>query len=337
MQHSLRHRFRGAVLGAALGETLGMNCADRSVTQEPLPWITVHNWGFQVPSSASLPWGKRASTQLAAFLPTDLASQTSHAYSPLDTHALEVANMSSSDRVETAGLAIASLPIALFYHEDWQQLQHSLEQTLSTWQPTSGLTNSVTPLAGVLVISYGIALALRERLHPRNFLARLTIDLDLQDRDPVLLQQLNQIQQWLNNGTELTTIQSMLKDGWIDRSSHTTPIALALYGFLSTPTNFRLSLLRTAQLQCQPQVACGIVGALSGAYNSLSGLPKHWRKLLRSIEPSPVWVWGATSEADLLRQADLLWAAWSGAYNPAEWLAQVASRVTASPHVIRPR
>jgi ADP-ribosylglycohydrolase len=245
--------------------------------------------------------------------------------------------LSSPDQVEIAGLAIALLPIALFYHEDWQQLQHHLEQTISTWQTTNAGIFPESATTGALVVSYVIALALRERLHPGNLLARLMIDLDLQDRDPLLLQQLNQIQRWLRDGTGLSTIQSMLRNGEIDRSIDTAAIVLALYGFLSTPTNFRLSLLRTAQLQCQPQTACGIVGALSGVYNGLAGLPWQWRRLLRSIEPSPAWVWGATSESDLLQQADLLWAVWSGAYNPTEWLSQVAIRVTASPYVIRPR
>jgi ADP-ribosylglycohydrolase len=331
MQHSLRHRFRGALLGAALGETLGINCADRLVTQTPLSWINVHSWGFQVPASASVLWGKLASVQLGKLLP----SEASLSALPNDALTPEVSHLSSSDRVETAGLAIASLPIALFYHEDWQQLQHHLAQTLSA-KPLTPAQTSPSVLAAALVVNYGVALALRERLHPANLLPRLTVDLDLQDRAPLLFQQLNQVQQWLSNGTELSTIQSMLKDGRIDRSSDTAPIALALYGFLGTPTNFRLSLLRTAQLQCQPQTACSIVGALSGAYNSLSGLPWPWRKRLQSIDRSPVWVWGATSEADLLKQADLLWAAWSGAYNPTEWLSQ-ATRVTASPHVIRPR
>ncbi|WAL61635.1 ADP-ribosylglycohydrolase family protein [Thermocoleostomius sinensis] len=329
MQHSLRHRFRGALLGAALGETLGITGADRMVTQTPRSWFTVHTWGFQVPPSAAVWWGKLAAMQLRKLLPTGPS------LSALPNGAIisEISQGSSVDRAKISGFAIASLPIALFYHEDWQQLQHHLEQTLSDWQ----LSVQDSPVGtALLAVHYGVALALRERLHPAHLLARLTVDLDLQDRAPLFLQQLNQVQRWLSEGTELSTIQSMLKDGCLDGSRDTTPIALALYGFLGTPTNFRVSLLRMAQLPCQPQITCAITGALSGAYNSLSGLPWHWRTGTRSITPSPVCTWGATSEADLLNQADLLWAAWSGAYNPTTWLSQPTC-VTASPHVIRPR
>jgi hypothetical protein len=333
MQHSLRYRFRGAFLGAALGETLGMNCADRLATQLPLTWVTVHRWGFQRPlSAANVPC--RNAMPLAIAPPsgddTDKATTSVNLTHPID-------------RLSPASLVMSILPIALFYHEDWHQLQQHLEQTVkqlvsaageAIWTPTPARSSTEELVTAALVMSYGLVLALRERLYPSNLLARLMIDLDLQDRHPLLMQQLDHIQSWLQQGTDLSRIQSMLKRGSVDPAIGITALTLALYGFLSTPTNFRLSLLRTAQLRCQPQATCSMVGALSGVYNSVSGLPLPWLQR-GATESALAWKGGIASEFDVLKQADLLWATWSGADNPDAWLSPDCSPVTASPHVIR--
>lgn len=234
---------------------------------------------------------------------------------------------------------MSTLPIVLFYHEDWQQLRHILEQTPHILEQTASAWKSSLPITRILTIAYTIALALRERLHLDTLIPRLITDLELYDRDPQLMQQLNQVQTWVQQRLGSSLVRSQVQAPPLD-SANSIAVAVALYGFLSTPANFQLSLLRTAQILPQPQVACAIVGALSGSYNGIAGIPLEWRRAFNSIRfPAPADALdnALLAEAELLQQADLLWATWSGADHPADWLKRSLPPTIASPHLIRPR
>jgi hypothetical protein len=49
--------------------------------------------------------------------------------------------------------------------------------------------------------------------------------------------------------------------------------AIAIYCFFSTPEDFNLSILRSYHSDADNQLTCAIAGILSGAYNSLTGIP----------------------------------------------------------------
>lgn len=234
-----------------------------------------------------------------------------------------------TDQAALAGLAIATLPIALFYHEDWYQLQDVLEQTAFA-------RKIAHPLTTALVIAYTISLALRERLHLDTLISRLITDLELYDRDPQFMHQLNRVQTWIKQKVGVTVVKAQIEETCLN-TTEITPIMVALYSFLSTPTDFQLSLLRTAQMLHQSPVSCAIVGALSGAYNGIAAIPLSWRRALNSAVSQASLLPPLASEAELLRQVDLLWATWSGAHNPADWLQQPLHPTIASPHLIRPR
>lgn len=248
-----------------------------------------------------------------------------------------------------AGLAIATIPIALFYHDDLPKLQHHLEQALAA-NPTQPQKPSSSTM-GAIVVGYTIALALRETLHPPTLIPRLLTDLDIHDRDPQLAHQLTQIHNWLEQGIGLAQAKALVQDPAL-YSPQSTPIALAFYGFLGTPDNVRLTLLRTARLLHQPQLSCAIAGAIAGAYNSTAGLPFVWQHPFPPREPSfsglthPKTTPHALDRHDpehlqfLLQQrlqhADLLLAAWSGVHTPSHWLnTSPPSAVTAAPSLIR--
>lgn len=336
MQHSLRHRFRGALLGAALGETLGLGCHEALTqsfaTQSAVSWLAIQQWKFALSFCPTPYWSQIALRQSQKFIagnfrdsqeicPLELALSPGHS----DTSA-------SGNPGNLAGIAVAMLPIALFYHEDWHQLQHHLEQTASAWKIS-------LPITHILTIAYTIALALRERLHLDTLIPRLITDLELYDRDPQLMQQLNQVQTWVQQRLGSSLVRSRVQAIPLD-SADSTAVAVALYGFLSTPADFQLSLLRTAQMLPQPQVACAMVGALSGSYNGIAGIPLDWRRAFNAMEfPAPADALDNVrlAEAELLQQADLLWAVWSGADHPADWLKYSLPPTIASPHLIRPR
>lgn len=316
MQYSLRHRFCGALLGAVLGETLGTNCCN-TFTAKPVPWLTIQHWGFAIPDSG-LNWSGIAINQVSALVHGETGK------------VIPASGCSSAtDQTALVGLAVATLPIALFYHEDWYRLRDALEQMASAWQ-------IARPITSALVVAYTISLALRERLHLNTLIPRLITDLELYDRDPQFMTQLNLVQTWVKQKIGVTVAKSQIEESCLS-TTEITAVIVALYGFLSTPTDFQLSLLRTAQMLYQSQVSCAIVGALSGAYNGIASIPFSWRRAFNSTGSLASLLPSLASEADLLRQADLLWATWSGAHNPADWLQQSLHPTIASPHLIRPR
>lgn len=324
MQHSLRHRFRGAILGAVLGEILGINCHQVLATQSTVSWRAIQQGKGLVAAAPELCWSQIAVQQSEVFIQEKFREKQ-------EAWSLGLPLPPTANPVGLAELAIATLPVTLFYHEDWHQLQQRLEQMASTWQIS-------LPITGVLAIAYTISLALRERLHLDTLIPRLITDLELHDRDAQLMRQLNQVQSWVQQRAGVTSAKSLIQEASL-APVDPVPIAVAFYSFLSTPADFQLSLLRAAQILPQPQGVCALVGALSGAYNGLAGIPLHWRQVfsstaaLSSSSPSVALV----SESQLLQQADLLWAVWSGADQPDDWLQRSLHPTVASPHLIRPR
>jgi ADP-ribosylglycohydrolase len=323
MRHSLLSRFQGTLLGAALGEILGANCSNAIETH--LPWREIEQWSLEHLGSAA-GWGRIAVEQTRRLGWNDRASSAARSLdqTPDSPTGVSPQQLCGANSGLTGGIAIATLPIALFHHEDLARLQYHLQQSVSAWQLPPNLA------VNALVVSYTVSLALQERLQPSRLIPQLIRDLELEQQDSVLTNQLTQVQNWVTEGAGLTTATLTnleAKSGAEPQaagsylSGDTAAIALALYGFLSTPEEPQLSLLRVARMQHQPQVACAIAGALSGAYNSRAGLPLSWRKAVQpSISnASPLSsLWGVPSEAELLQLAEQLFAQWSGIHPVAQ-------------------
>ncbi|NJO40115.1 MAG: ADP-ribosylglycohydrolase family protein [Cyanobacteria bacterium RU_5_0] len=311
-------RFRGALLGAALGEILGANYQNRIDAKLSTCWLEVEQWGFA--SVNQIGWGQLAIDTLDRLVQNQPVLAQDAILNQFETEP------------PLAGWAIATLPIALFHHDDPDKLRFHLEQAIGK------LPASASAL-GALIVGYTLSLALREQFHPHSLIPRLQTDLEIKSHHPRLAHQLNQVQTWMAQTVGITAVKSLLRDNPVDPVDDLTPIALALYSFLSTPTEARLSILRAIQLQYQPPVTGAIAGALSGAYRSFTGLPLNWRRGLGQFSSAfPLsQLWSLPSEADLLHYADRLWAVWSGAANPADWLQHPHFHtITASPHLIRP-
>ncbi|PPS44770.1 ADP-ribosylglycohydrolase family protein [Chroococcidiopsis sp. TS-821] len=290
MRYSLCSRFRGTLLGAAVGGMLAQtnNPASTKDTQ---------------PNAADFTW-ERLATQVAQSL-IEQGKLSYPANQIRTSHSVKV--------------IIATLPIALFYHENEARLQAHLQQFVA-WQ------NDPELVAGVLAVGYTIASSLRET-SIANLIGRiiqLVAAPQLQ-----LTQQLIQIQSLLKQRASLAKAISVL--GQEDLSS---AIALSLFCYLSTPEDFSLSVKR-ATLVSQQSPFSSIVGALSGAHNGSANIPLPWRLAL-SRDRQLLGTWGVQSEAELLRLCDALVAAWSGAYNTTiDDSIQIAA--IAAPRVIRPR
>jgi ADP-ribosylglycohydrolase len=378
MLYSLRDRFRGALLGAAIGELWGdiytqaaANPSSQSIEQTINQMMNAP----QPPTIASLGlearWGKWAIQQLHRLVQLPESELDEWGDPGLSSPGLPsvVSRQQSENTAQiqaslAAGFAIATLPIALFYHDDLRRLPSQIEQAIAAYhQPHPSALEAST--MGAVVMGYTLALALHEKLSADDLIARLLTDLEIGDRHPDFAQHLIQLQHWLNQNLTLMAVQAesqrtgsmLLERSNISSSlrSDLTPLVIALYGFLSTPHDFNVTVLRTARLQrsipvqpiqTQPireqrvQIACCLAGAVSGIYNSIAGIPEHWRSLLDVGSPLSERLakrWQVSSVTDLCQQADLLFAAWSGVHQPSIFAKSPFPLVAARPDLIRPR
>lgn len=336
MRYSLLSRFRGAFLGTVFGEILGAYGDSWQLGTTP---------GNQQPSStgrlvvrgteglirrgrldladwceASESTNQNESEKRQGILvkETNLGSVTTPAYPGIKRTSGDIRAI------------ISTVPVALFFHEDEAKLRQNLQQVADVWQDDSVLKD------GTLAIGYAIALALKEKLNPDTL---ITETINYLDVETSLVQQLRQVEDLLAAGAGLeTTLKTLIPRG-VTAPTH-TPVALAFYCFLSTIEDLRLSVMRAARCP-KAQVTSAIAGALSGTFNSIAGVPVAWRLALgkQPGDNSPLTqLWGLNSEAELLRLAARLLAAWSGVYNADKFLidpTQVSA--IAAPKVIKPR
>ena len=235
---------------------------------------------------------------------------------------------------------IATLPLALFYHENEIKLRQNVQQLMAVWQDESvgaeccgGKLQSANLLAmdGALAIGYAIAMSLTEKLNADSLIPETIAFLGSHTQ---LAQHLAQVQTLLKQGASLERATAEL----VRDAQPSTPIALAFYCFLSTLEDLRLSVLRAVKTGYQPQFTSAITGALSGAYNSTAGIPSTWRIALSQPDAKPLAAWGMTTESEMLELSDSLVAVWSGVYDQATYPAALMPvAAIAAPSVIRLR
>ncbi|MBN4004146.1 ADP-ribosylglycohydrolase family protein [Nostoc sp. LPT] len=230
-------------------------------------------------------------------------------------------------------IIIATLPVALFFHENPIKLRQNLLRVLKIWEDDPVIKD------GTLAVGYAIALALTEKLDPLTLIPQ-TISF-IGETPTSIPKKLLRVQNLLEQGAGLSTTQAEFAKE--EKLSNT--IAMAFYCFLSTLEDFRLTVLQ-AKVQdatlLSSQATGAITGALSGAYNGTGGIPVNWQVLLLQRN-SPAW--GLTSFSQMLELTDAFVGVWSGVYNltlnPKELTEEGCEvallSVYAAPRVIRSR
>ncbi|PSB28114.1 ADP-ribosylglycohydrolase family protein [Stenomitos frigidus] len=348
MRYSLLSRFQGTLLAAALGDALGAYSRLRqplkpegvsASNQEasPLAPVNLAAWhpgimpGGSASSTPSTPWGNAAISCARVLVQAGRWNELEMAAIGVRLAADRMAMSAVLDRPHSpiafiaAESALAMLPVTLFFHDNEPSQQQRLVQTANLWRCPPGTE------AGALAFSYAIAQLLQDRLDRLALVPQTVAYLKQSTANPTallldLMHTLEQAQTLLQQGAGLHMAIEQLRA----RATHldSRAIALAFYCFLSTPNDLTLSLLRAARSGVIAPVVCALTGALSGAYNSLNGLPLAWS----AGSPMPL-LWGL-SDQEMNQLVAHLFAVWSGVYDTATATNRFA---IAAPGVIRPR
>lgn len=188
--------------------------------------------------------------------------------------------------------ALIAFPVALFFHENRSLQQQQLQQLAQIW-PKTDISDERE--GRMLAIGNAIAQVLQASTDTRSILPQI---LEILSPDTYLHQQLTQVHIALTKSLTLTDIQTRLS---------TLPypdLALGFYCFLSTPSEPMLTLGRAARINPSSQLITILSAILSGAHNSLLGIPVPWR-LAPFAETQ-------SQEVELLSLSQILLNTWSG-------------------------
>jgi hypothetical protein len=168
-----------------------------------------------------------------------------------------------------------------------------------------------------------------QRAEPPQYLLSYLLQTP-QLEEPPLADQLGAVHRQLSDRCGI--LSQSFKDGPTLEASPDRAIAQILYLLLSTPEDFRLTLLRSA-LALPHQVELQmLLAALSGFHNGFANLPMPWRWTLKTIR----WSVALPLESGLQTLGNLCAARWAGCHTPSpdrDW-----SAVTISPPgQLRPR
>lgn len=314
MRYTPVSRFRGTLLGAFLGGSLAS--------------------GGKIQSQSCLDLGRMAilgTESLIALGKLDLDDWIARQQQ-------KSLHLAATDDISIE-IIIATLPVALFFHENPIKLRQNLLRVLKIWEDDPVVRD------GTLAVGYAISLALTEKLNPLTLIPQ-TISF-IGETTTSIPEKLLTVQNLLEKGAGLSRVQ--VEFAREKKLSNT--IAIAIYCFLSTLEDFRLAVLRAthngnSQVQdatsLSSQATGAITGALSGAYNGMGGIPVNWQVLLLQ-KNSPAWELSSFSE--MLELTDAFVAVWSGVYNLALNSRELTDEgckvdllsVYAAPRVIRSR
>lgn len=216
--------------------------------------------------------------------------------------------------------AVGAFPLALFFHDNFNALQqlgaNQPEQVAPVWD-------------GVLVMAMAIAQILTQNSELDQLIPNLLQQLPTAS---ALTAKLEQVQTLLRQKASLETAVRQLTQTPRPQQraladfdpQNWTALALGFYGFLSTPEDYSVTVLRSLQTRYQPEITAAISGALSGAYQGLIAIPVKWRLELQDhsilpsnhpeIENNPAKL--HPTQGELLQLAQNLFALWSGVYRP---------------------
>ncbi|MBV6624789.1 MAG: ADP-ribosylglycohydrolase family protein [Rivularia sp. (in: Bacteria)] len=302
MRYSLTNRIRGTFIGGIIGQNLG----------------TV---GLAEPFDCDL--ALRGMQSLIARGGFDLEE-----WNRLEP---SLSNKEIAADLMLLSLVWATLPIALFFHENHSSLRKNLLLTI---------TNHADPLLrdGILTVCYLIAQSLNDKINTDTLLSEITSFIgETKTGIPKLLQQVNNI---IITNAGYSELQNCLNK----ENNASNAIAIAFYCFVTTKEDFRLTCLRAVENPQYSRLCGAIAGIISGSHNSMTGIPVTWHL---GLDEAKLAQWGLTSFSQVVKLADAFVSVWSGAYEVLPQFLELQEvdksnlipplEAIAAPHIIRLR
>ncbi len=329
---------RGLLLGMAIGSSIERSTQGlwrgTSLSGLGQPWwvtsaLTLTNgyimgrWGrvnvqrLDVQSVAS------QEPQLEEGLPQALLSGRSQDPSELN-YFREIAPQTAVVNVDAGQLAIATLPLAIVFHDDLDSLRHTVYRLATSWSVSEHL------IPAVMTILNALAWGLREPQRPDRLMQYL-IESSLAAPDSSgWTAQLIALQTLMHSEGSALTAMGQIVRGTVSDDALALPATCsslaALYGFLGTPAEpdvamrRLLFLLSRASGAAISSSACALLGALLGAHHGAIALPLDWQHSHHNQEENPSAALidkNGKTGIPLNHLADQLTAAWRGDSAPA--------------------
>ena len=244
MRYLLRDRFLGACFGVAIAEDLIAQKKElgEGIKPQPISWLEINQ-------------------EIATKIPLHCEQSLSW----------DNSNLNLVKKITVSELALAVLPIILYYHDNLHQLESLLYQNAEYWRiPLSNLD-------GILWWSTAISLILREKLVLESLWQQLTMTCKIFSTS--FREDITSLQILFNRGLSIIEITEELS--WAVNPSN-LPFLLSLYCFFQTPENFSLALKQAMKVENRTAGLLALTGFLSGAYNSRTGLPVKWDKFCQN-------------------------------------------------------
>jgi hypothetical protein len=277
MRYSLASRFKGTLLGGVLGENLAINDGNKYSEGSPNFIKSI------IPGTESL---------------IKLGKLDVDEWLSLYQKEFFTAQDNSGNKIN---LIFATIPVALFFHENPVKLRQNLLRVLKIGDDDPIIRDST------LALGYAIAQSLTEKLRPQTLIAQIISFIG--ETETLLPQKLLIIDKLLEQRAGLERLKAQLSQ----EEQLSYAVAVAFYSFLSTLEDFRLSVLRSLKLEsAHSRTITAITGTLSGSYNSTVGIPANWQISFLSTDST---VNKPRNLQQMLELADALGAVWSGVYN----------------------
>lgn len=346
MDSSLQSRFRGAFAGAAIGQLVGDSAQSHRSSHWMAQGLPRRLSPFSPSSTVNDSEWSRVAVDLIHVLIGGAWGQANAdrlpdmARSPVNDSPVsqpEVNFPISLEQVPSPiradGLAIATLPLALFFQDDDDVFQARFEQVMAAWQVSSWVQAATRLWLDTLIVT------LREQspgdhliyhLQGRQFNTKNSLTLN---EGLLIIKDL--MKQQLGATRALTILREWAESRCLASDSPTSeavppavyvmPIMGALYGFFTAADEPQLALyrlshaLRQANEQSYMPMMTMLMGALMGAYHGDVKLPLEWQWAIAQwrVKPSSTkFKWGGKKWLDIIELADQLFAAWIGVERP---------------------
>ncbi|MGJ3254120.1 MAG: hypothetical protein ACFE0J_23750 [Elainellaceae cyanobacterium] len=352
MDSSLQSRFRGALMGAAIGQLVGDSAQSHLSSRWMAQGLPRRLSPFDsIPSTVNdsdindSEWSRVAVDLIHVLIGgtwgqanVDRMPDTARSPAPDSSSSQSDAEFPISleqvpSPIRADGLAIATLPLALFFQDDDTVFQARFEQVMAAWQVSSWVQAATRLWLDTLI------LALREQ-SPADHLIYLLQDRHSNTKNSLTLNEgllviKDLMKQHIGATRALTILREWAESRCLSSNSPTSeavppaiyimPIMGSLYEFFTAADEPQLALyrlshaLRQANEQSHRPMMAMLMGSLMGAYHGDVKLPLEWQWAIAQwgVEPSSTKIkWGGKKWLDIIELADQLFAAWIGVEQP---------------------